>query len=134
MIASATVADGVFRLELAPLRRPISWSLLGPAAGLLVVLGGVLGALTLGPRLFSGPGASGIGAVMGTALGAALVVVAWPRLRPPSRLDPIFIEGRRIIFPRSAWREGEDAAKPPRRAPLRGQCPSPRRSLRPRDR
>lgn len=107
LLASATVADGdVFRLELAPLRRPVSLSILAPAAGLLIILGGVLGALTLGPQLFSSDRASLLGGAVGAALAAAALVVAWPRFRPPHRLEPIFIEGRRIIFPRSVWREG----------------------------
>lgn len=50
-----------------------------------------------------------IGAVVGLAAVAIGWVLAYPRVRPPSRLDPIEISGGRLRLPRSLYRPGTDA-------------------------
>lgn len=95
-----------YRLELVPPSRRVSTSILSVSVLFFIACGAVLGAVRIGPVWFSDDGATWLGAVVGAAAAAALAVVAWPRFRPPSRLEPLVIGGRRVFVPRSVYREG----------------------------
>jgi rhomboid protease GluP len=92
-------------LELIPPARR-----LGRGSATLVVVLALAGGAGLGYAelggLFGLDSGGALGALVGLALAAAVAVLAWPRLRPPERLEPVAMLRGRLLLPRSPYARG----------------------------